>query len=261
MSVFSPPKRLVRDLMSSFGYQITRKPGDSRRRTWGVQQSGHMTSYDIDGWFHDVYENAQAKTQMETSDNNLRRQRHYTLNYLLRNALARAEGDVCEVGCWRGLSTYQIAQQIKDSEKDLALHVFDSFEGLSEFLPEDASQDQRLDTKQVSSMLACPLPVVQENLREFDFIEYHPGWVPERFPEVASSTFAFVHIDLDLYQPIRDAFEFFHPLMSKNGIIVFDDYGFPTFPGAQQAVDEILGGLDNPMFMPLPSGQAFLVKS
>lgn len=260
MSLLSPPKRLVRGLMESFGYQITRKPGDIRHRTWRVQKSGHVTSYDIDEWFHDAYEKAQTKTQMNLSDNNLRRQRHYTLNYLLRNALARAEGDVCEVGCWRGLSTYQIAQQVEDSVKHRELHVFDSFEGLSEFLPEDESKDQKLDKQQVSSMLACPLPVVQDNLKDFDFIQYHPGWVPEKFPDVASLTFAFVHIDLDLYQPIRDAFEFFHPLMATNGIIVFDDYGFPTFPGAQQAVDEILKGLDSPMFVPLPSGQAFLIK-
>ena len=42
--------------------------------------------------------------------------------------------------------------------------------------------------------------------------------------------------------------------------MVFDDYGFKSFPGAKQAVDELLSELDNPLFMPLPSGQAFLVK-
>lgn len=248
-------------MAESLGYQITKRPSGIRSRTWDVQPSGHMTSYDIDSWFHDSYEYAQEKTQMGISDNTLRRQRHYTLNYLLRNALTRAEGDVCEIGCWRGLSTYQIARQVKDADIKRNMHVFDSFEGLSEFLPNDESKDQIINKTAVSSMLACPLPVVQENLKDFDFIEYHPGWVPEKFPEVASLRFAFVHIDLDLYQPIRDAFKFFHPLMATNGIIVFDDYGFLTFPGAQQAVDELLEELDNPMFLPLPSGQAFLVKN
>ena len=102
--------------------------------------------------------------------------------------------------------------------------------------------------------------MVQKHLEEFDFIKYYPGWVPARFPEVAGQTFAFVHIDLDLYQPIRDSFNFFYPLLAKNGVMVFDDYGFLDFPGAQQAVDEILKELDNPLFIPLPSGQAFLVK-
>ena len=110
-------------------------------------------------------------------------------------------------------------------------------------------------------MVACPLPVVQDNLKDFDFIKFYPGWVPERFHEVATSNFAFVHIDPDLYQPIRDTFAFFYPLMAERGVMVFDDYGFPTFPGAQQAVDEVLKTLDNPLFVPLPSGQAFLVKS
>ena len=260
MSILSAPKRLLRDVSGSLGYEITRKTGDNRHRTWRLRQSVHMSSYDTDAWFHDVYERAQAETQMESSDNQLRRQRHYTLNYLLRNALARAEGDVCEIGCWRGLSTYQIAQRIQCSGKQITLHVFDSFQGLSEFRSEDTSKDLTLDVDRVRDMVACDLPVVQNNLREFDFIKFYPGWVPERFHEVASSTFSFVHIDVDLYQPTKDTIAFFYPLLAKNGVMVFDDYGMLTFPGAQQAIDEVLKELDNPMFVPLPSAQAFLVK-
>jgi O-methyltransferase len=254
-------KELLRNLARSRGYEITRIPADGYRRNGRVLQSGHLTAFETEGWFHSLYEQAQANTQMQGSDNQLRRQRHYTLNHLLRIALTQADGDVCEVGCWRGLSTYQLAQRIKDSGNQVALHVFDSFQGLSEYWSEDVPQSETLDIEQVRAMVACPLSVVQDNLKEFDFIKFYPGWVPERFHEVASSRFAFVHIDLDLYQPIRDAFNFFYPLLSRRGVMVFDDYGFPTFPGAQQAVDEILKTLDNPFFVPLPSGQAFLVKS
>ena len=253
-------KSMVRDLARSLGYEITRKPTNGHHRTWRVQQSGHVTSYDTEEWFHDLYERAQAKTQMEKTDNHLRRQRHYTLTHLLQSTLARAEGDVCELGCWRGLSAYQIAQRIKDSGKKATLHVFDSFQGLSEFRTEDIPRDQQLDIERIRAMVACPVEVVQENLQDFDFIKFYPGWVPDRLPEVASLRFAFVHIDLDLYQPISDAFKFFYPLLADNGLIVFDDYGIRTFPGASQAVDEILQELDNPLFVPLPSGQAFLVK-
>ena len=68
---------------------------------------------------------------MEGSDNALRRQRHYTLNHLLWNTLRQTQGDICEIGCWRGLSTYQIAQRIREAGRQSTLHVFDSFEGLS----------------------------------------------------------------------------------------------------------------------------------
>jgi len=253
-------KGLVRDLAWSLGYDVTRIPADGYRRTQRVRSSVHLTSYETEEWFHSLYERAQIKTQGEGSDNQLRRQRHYTLNHLLCSALARIEGDVCEVGCWRGLSTYQLAQRVQEAGKRVALHVFDSFEGLSEYRVEDVPQGEKLDIEQVRAMVACPLPVVQENLSEFDFIKFYPGWVPERFHEVAALTFAFVHVDLDLYQPIRDSFDFFYPLLAKGGIMIFDDYGFPTYPGARKAVDEVLAKLDNPLFVPLPSGQAFLVK-
>lgn len=253
-------KNMVRSLAHSFGYDISKQPPSGESRVWSVRRSGHLTTYETEGPFHDLYERAQAHTQMAASDNHLRRQRHYTLSYLLGNALAQAQGDVCEVGCWRGLSAYQIAQRVKDSGTGKKMHLFDSFQGLSEYQPEDMPGNQNTNIEEVRSMVACSLPDVQSNLSEFDFIDYYQGWVPERFPEVASLKFAFVHIDVDLYQPIRDTFLFFYPLLAENGIMVFDDYGFKLFPGAQQAVDEILKDLDDPLFVPLPSGQAFLVK-
>ena len=130
-------KGMLRNLARSRGYEITRIPADGYRRNGRVQQSGHLTAFETEEWFHNLYEQAQAKTQMQGSDNQLRRQRHYTLNHLLRTVLTQADGDVCEVGCWRGLSAYQLAQRIKDSGNQVTLHVFDSFQGLSEYRPED----------------------------------------------------------------------------------------------------------------------------
>ena len=70
------------------------------------------TFFQIDPLFNGLYKEAQIKTQMEATDNELRRQRHYVLNYLLLNTDLKS-GDVCEVGCWRGLSAYQIATLLK----------------------------------------------------------------------------------------------------------------------------------------------------
>ena len=85
--------------------------------------------------------------------------------------------------------------------------------------------------------------------------------MPQKFPEVLGREFCFVHVDVDLYQPIKDSFMFFYPLLAPGGIMVFDDYGVSSFPGAKKAVDEVLSTIDQPMFMPLPSGQAFLLKN
>ena len=45
-------------------------------------------------------------------------------------------------------------------------------------------------------------------------------------------------IDLDLYEGVRDSLGFFYPRMAPGGVIVLDDYGFASCPGARAAADE-----------------------
>ena len=47
--------------------------------------------------------------------------------------------------------------------------------------------------------------------------------------------------------------------MSKNGIIIFDDYGFPSCPGARKAVDEYFKDKPENVIY-LATGQAFVIK-
>ena len=84
--------------------------------------------------------------------------------------------------------------------------------------------------------LACSPVQVAANLAEFaDLVSFHGGWIPERFNDVAEARFCFVHIDVDLLQPTREVLEFFYPRMVAGGLIVCDDYGFDTCPGARHA--------------------------
>lgn len=239
-------KRIIRKILKDFGYEVTK----------GNEIN---TVFQIDPLFNELYEDAQKETQMEPTDNALRRQRHYTLNYLLRN-VELGSGDVCEVGCWRGLSAYQIASYLKSSDKNILFHIFDSFEGLSEIAEIDRFRHDKRNTENVRKQFACSLEDVQDNLKEFDFIRYYKGWIPRWFKEVEDRKFSFVHIDVDLYQPTRDSFEFFYPRLVPKGIMVFDDYGCIQFPGAKKAVDECISNVKNIFFLPLPSGQAFLIK-
>ena len=112
--------------------------------------------YSEDRIFQDLYDRAQERTQMAATDNPLRRQRHYTLNYLLWNA-PLAAGDVCELGCWRGLSAYQIAQHLTEQRRNILFHIFDSFEGLSEYGPEDVVAGLKEDIAARRKQFACPL--------------------------------------------------------------------------------------------------------
>ncbi len=95
-------------------------------------------------------------------------------------------------------------------------------------------------------------------MREFPFARLYKGWIPERFEEVADIRFCFLHIDVDIYQPTRDALRFFYERMNPGGLILFDDYGYTTAPGERLAVDEFFADKPEEPIL-LPTGQAFVL--
>lgn len=175
--------------------------------------------------------------------------RRWTVRQLLRMT-ATVPGDTAECGVFQGATSWLICASNAGSPK--VHHVFDSFEGLSE----PGAGDNTYWTRGV---LACSEDVVRRNLAQFEAVRYYKGWIPARFPEVEDRTFSFVHIDVDLQAPTADSFAFFYPRMSPGGIIICDDYGFDSCPGATSALDEFLA--DKPeKVISMPAGGGFIVK-
>lgn len=250
-------KQIYRNLQKLFG-----RSGKARLRKdllWPGESKVPRVDYETNSEFHDTYNHGLTMTQMEYSNNPMRRQRFYTFRYLLQGVTDVA-GDVCEVGCYRGLSAYLIAEILTNMGKKVDFHICDSFEGLSNFDDSDKSTYRNMNTPERLKHFVCPLDTVKYNLREYDFINYHKGWIPEPFKNLTEKTFCFVHIDVDLYMPTLDSFKFFYPRLNRQGIMVFDDYGSLNFPGSRKAIDECLSEIDDVCFVAVPSGQAFLIK-
>jgi hypothetical protein len=177
--------------------------------------------------------------------------RKFALKELLRLALRRG-GEVAECGVFRGASAFLMARALRREGGGRRLHLFDSFAGLS--APEAADGDYW-----AAGILACRREEAAANLVEFgDLVHFHEGWIPERFGEVEGSRFCFVHIDVDLSRPTRAALEFFYPRMVAGGLILCDDYGFETCPGARQAMDAFFADRPEPI-VHLPTGQGFVL--
>jgi hypothetical protein len=225
-----------------------------------VRDCGPCTFAEIDQEFNKLYDHAQKMTQMSQTDNTLRRLRHHTLMQVFKNVLPDInKGNIAECGCFRGLSAYQLAYYAQRNNFKNRFIIFDSFEGLSEFQNEDINGNANVDKEWLKKALSCPEDIVQENLKEFRFIEYKKGWIPNRFNDASELKFVFVHIDVDLYQPIKESLEFFYPRTISGGVIALDDYGCLTFPGARQAVDGFMKNKRD-FFIYLPSGEAFIIK-
>jgi hypothetical protein len=180
-------------------------------------------------------------------------QRRWMVRQLLR-LTASVPGDTAECGVFKGATSYIICEANRaDRRYRRTHHLFDSFEGLSEPLPLDGGYWRKHD-------LSAGEDIVARNLAPFDdSIRFHKGWIPDRFSDVADCTFSFVHIDVDLYQPTYDSIAFFYPRLNRGAVLVCDDYGFTTCPGATRAVDEYLSDRPEKMLL-LDAGGGFFIK-
>ncbi|MCB2106654.1 MAG: class I SAM-dependent methyltransferase [Rhodobacteraceae bacterium] len=224
--------------------------------------------------FRPVQENAEdwqtyCSFRGEASDTLSKRTRFLSLAQLVRRvAAAGIQGAVAECGCFTGHSTHVIARTMTLCGIASPLHVFDSFEGLSAPTNADMiTSDRHTNPSAVNTILrttekmfASDLSTTMANLSEHKFIVFNPGWIPESFAGMEDEHYAFVHIDVDLYEPTRDCLDFFYPRLNRGGVIQIDDYNFMDWPGSQKAVDEFLAREKPSFFFELPLGGAFMVK-
>jgi O-methyltransferase len=161
------------------------------------------------------------------------------------------DGDVAEVGVFTGGSAMLLARLLADTGKDLFL--FDTFEGLPE------STDEAEDRAWKSGDLSASLDAVKRRLAPWDTVHFAAGTFPDTAAVVGDRSFALVHVDVDIQQSVHDCCEFFYPRVVPGGVIVFDDYGYRSCPGARAAVDEFFADRPEAPFY-VPTGQALIWK-
>jgi O-methyltransferase len=179
--------------------------------------------------------------------------------FQLAKSVADISGDTVECGVFTGGSSFLICEaKSKFSNVSFEHHVFDSFQGLSNPSEIDLPEKSRTSLWQKND-LAVSEDRVRKNLSRFSFVKYYQGWIPERFSEVSNKKFSFVHVDVDLYQPTFDSLKFFYERMNPGGILLCDDYGFESCPGAYKAFNDLMQ--DKPeKIIQLSSGQGFIIK-
>jgi hypothetical protein len=151
-----------------------------------------------------------------------------------KQALQRGAGSIAELGVYQGQSAALLSLYAEQYSRKI--YLCDTFSGFSEQqldLEEDKSDHKRAAFKDISLESAQAL------------VGDYPGakWVVGMFPdsitqEMRDDRFAFVSIDCDIYEPIREGLKFFWPRMQAGGIIFIHDYSSGYWPGATRAVDE-----------------------
>jgi O-methyltransferase len=199
-------------------------------------------------WFQKIYANCRTHTLMKEDS-------AYVIHQLCRHC-QHLGGHFAECGVYRGGSAFLIASTLAGNAatNDRQLHLFDTFEGMPSTANTDPSGIKEGRFGDTS------LGAVQEYLKEFPFVRFHPGYIPTTLEPVTDSRFAFVHIDVDLYQTTKDCLAFFYDRMVSGGVMVFDDYGWLIFRDSEKlAVDEFFAEKKE-IPISLRTGQCMVIK-
>ena len=101
---------------------------------------------------------------------------------------------------------------------------------------------------------------MKQLLHDFrNVFDIRPGWIPNTFSGLENNRYAFVHLDVDLYQSNLDCCKYFYPRLVPGGVLLFDEYGFPAARGEKDAVDEFFSNKSESPIT-LPTGQAIVIK-
>ncbi|MFU0507849.1 TylF/MycF/NovP-related O-methyltransferase [Pseudaminobacter sp. NGMCC 1.201702] len=176
-------------------------------------------------------------------------ERRWNLGEFLK-LLSHIPGQLAECGVFRGGNAYQLCQFAQAHGREV--HLFDSYEGLSAPNEADGAYWKKGD-------LSFSEELVHRNLSEFDCFKTYKGWIPDAFPQVENQIYSFVHVDVDLEQPTYDSIAFFYNRLSKGGIILLDDHGYDTCPGARKAALNFMVDKPEPV-LDLSSGQGLIIK-
>jgi O-methyltransferase len=244
----------VRKTLSRFGFDLYRLPVmirdfggavDSQLIPDGSYYRPLFSPWLGYGDFPEYYHLARSTTLVSPD-------RCWILYCLCRQSLS-VHGDVWECGVYKGGTAAMLARIVSEGVDGKRLHLFDTFGGMPE-------TDGSIDLHRKGDFSDTTVATVREQVK-FDHITvYHQGFIPDTFKGLEASAIAFAHVDVDIWKSVMDCCTFIYPRLSLGGFMVFDDYGFPSCPGARKAVDEYFS-TRSAVPLVLPTGQAVVFKS
>jgi hypothetical protein len=221
--------------------------------------------------FTDLFMRAAQDSDTDVYVRNLIRRAAGGIN-LIRYFLATfgLPGGRCECGVFRGLSALTVcraAQAVHGPDAVQNFHLVDSFERFSPARPQDMvavrAADGTIEHRPpfpAGSRLDTSIDHVRSVFAGIPGVSLVQGWVPQVLATLPEQPWAFVHLDVDLYEPTRGALEYFWPRLCFGAVVVTDDYGSAAYPGCRKAWDEFCDKHRIP-FVQLGTGQAVIVRA
>ena len=222
---------------------------------------------DLDKDFLEMYERCRPFTMTSLP-------RMYALYQAVQNVVARSvRGSFVECGVWRGGSAMLAALSfMRFGEADRELFLYDTYAGMT--LPSAIDVDpwmapaittwRKLQRGDKNEWCYAPLDEVTKNMRAIGYpmekVHFVQGRVEETIPGLVPDRIAVLRLDTDWYESTVHELRHLYPLVSKDGVLIVDDYGY--WQGARQAVDEYFKDqADRPLLHRIDSTGRIAVKT
>ena len=135
---------------------------------------------------------------------------------ILRYGLDQIEGDILELGTYRGGTALFIASLLKQWGRKSVVYGLDTFEGMP-------AVDEGIDMFRKGDLVASMEDLVsyrdQRGLTEY--LVPVKGLFDQTLPKL-DRKWALVHVDCDIYEPIRWSLPFMHPNLVPGSYVIFD---------------------------------------
>jgi len=187
--------------------------------------------------------------------------RHHTLVdiyrchelWTLAKQASRIEGDILEVGVWRGGTGAILAEAVRHQSAK-TVFLADTFAGVVKAGENDTAYKggEHSDTSmEIVMELTSALSLTNTKILKRIF--------PDETQENIPGKIALLHCDVDVYSSSKDIVEWCLPRLSIGSILVFDDYGFFGCEGVTSFCNEFRAREDF-LFLHNLNGHAIFVK-
>lgn len=240
-------KKSIKKILGLIGFDVvvTRKGKDTAKNiTLETVELVYPKDVSQEKEFIDLYEKCKDYTQTSIDD---MYSLHKAVEYVVKNNI---DGDFVECGVAQGGSSMMIAYSLLSLEEtDRNIYLYDTYAGMTEpgefdvrLFDGKPTHDRWARRVKGDINLWCysPLEDVQKNMLSTGYPEnkllFIKGDVKDTIPKIVPDKISILRLDTDWYESSRHELEHLFPRLSKNGVLIIDDYGY--WQGNRKAVDD-----------------------
>ena len=202
-----------------------------------------------DDFFMEFYEKVQGNTLVDIY-------RCFELWQLVKQ-VSNLSGSILEIGVWRGGSGCILGKSSNLYSSGTKVYLCDTFEGIVK------ASNAHDNIYRGGELNNTSMEIVQSLVRTTGLknVIVKKGMFPdnETYAELKEQKFKLCHIDVDVYVGAKEITAWIWPRLEKNGIVVFDDFGFMNTQGVTKFVNEQMG-LKDRMIIHNLNGHAIIIK-